>query len=67
MATKKPNKGLVNRKPINNSLDLNLWNRLDDLSRRTKLNKSTLLDEAVTLVLKKYENFPSSETQKGPE
>jgi predicted DNA-binding protein len=66
LATNKPNKGLVNRKPVNNSLDLKLWERLDDLASRTGLNKSTLLDEAIILLLKKYESFPSREQTKDP-
>jgi hypothetical protein len=57
----RPYKGLVNRRPINNSLDKELYDKFHDLHERTGLPKSKLLDEAVKLVLKKYENMPSKE------
>ena len=45
----------VNRKRLVSSLDMKLVEPLDELSRKTRVPKSRLLDEAVEDLLKKYE------------
>jgi len=47
-------KRLKNRKPLANSIRVDLWHALDDLAKRTRLNKSVLLDEAIEMLLEKY-------------
>ena len=47
-------RGLKNRKPISNAIDTKLHKSFDNLSIKTKIPKSKLLDEAVELLLKKY-------------
>lgn len=54
-------RGLVNRKPLSNAIDLNLWNKLDDLAKKTGINKSRLLDQAIILLLNHYQSHPSIE------
>ena len=48
-------RGLKNRKPLSNAISIELYEKLDDLSKTTKINKSRLLDEAILLLLDKYE------------
>jgi predicted transcriptional regulator len=48
------NRGLKTRKPLSNAIDKELWDKLDDLAKETKIPKSKLLDMAVELLLKKY-------------
>ncbi|WP_420974065.1 ribbon-helix-helix domain-containing protein [Bacillus thuringiensis] len=50
------NRGLKNRKPLSNAIETKLWYDLDNLAKDTRINKSKLLDEAVSDLLKKYEN-----------
>lgn len=45
----------VNRKRFVSSLDNALVSQLDELSKKTRVPKSRLLDEAVEDLLKKYE------------
>lgn len=47
-------RGLVNRKSISNAIDKDLFEKLDELAKETRINKSRLLDEAIELLLKKY-------------
>lgn len=47
-------KNLTRRKPLSNSVKVELWHALDRLSKETKINKSILLDEAIELLLNKY-------------
>ncbi|GIN87587.1 hypothetical protein J6TS2_39730 [Heyndrickxia sporothermodurans] len=49
-------RGLKNRKPISNAIDINLSEQLDELAKNTKIPKSKLLDEAIELLLKQYKN-----------
>lgn len=49
------NKDLKNRHPFSNSIDNELWNKLKSLAYETKVPLSKLLDEAVKLLLNKYE------------
>ncbi len=54
---------LVNRKKLNNAIDLALYNELDKLHRETDIPKSKLLDQAVRLLLKSYGRpIPGEET-----
>ena len=46
---------LVNRKLVCSSLDNKLVEPFNELSKRTRINKSRLLDEAIEDLLKKYE------------
>ena len=50
------NRGLKNRKTLSNAIETKLWYGLDDLAKETRINKSKLLDEAVSDLLKKYGN-----------
>lgn len=58
------NKQLKNRTPINSAIKIELNNKLVELSKETRIPKSKLLDEAVELLLNKYErsdnNFKNS-------
>lgn len=54
-------RGLVNRKPISNSVDLELWKAFSQLSEQTGINKSKLLDQAMILLLNHYHEHPSIE------
>ena len=45
---------LKNRIRISSSIDINLNNNLRDLSEQTKIPVSKLLDEAIELLLEKY-------------
>lgn len=47
-------KNLKRRKPLSNSVRVELWHALDQLSGETRINKSVLLDESIELLLKKY-------------
>lgn len=49
------NKQLKNRVPVNSAIKIELNNKLSDLSEETRIPKSKLLDEAVELLLNKYE------------
>ena len=42
------------RKHVTNSVDIKLADELDLLSKRTRINKSRLLDEAIELLLIKH-------------
>lgn len=48
-------RGLKNRKPLSNAIDIELSKKLDTLAKNTRINKSKLLDEAITLLLEKYD------------
>lgn len=50
----KNNRGLKNRKPLSNAVDISLHEALDNLSKLTRIPKSKLLDEAITDLLTKY-------------
>lgn len=47
-------RGLKYRKPLSNAIKVELWEQLDELSKKTNIPKSRLLDEAVEDLLKKY-------------
>lgn len=49
---------LVNRQRYTNSIDNELLERLKKLSAVTKIPQSKLLDEAIELVIAKYEKPP---------
>lgn len=49
------NKQLKNRIPVNSAIKIELDNKLKELSKKTRIAKSKLLDEAVELLLNKYE------------
>ncbi len=49
------NRGLKNRTPISNAIDTKLFEQLKQLSERTMIPMSKLLDKAIELVLKEYE------------
>ena len=46
---------LVNRTRFTSSMDNGLIKKFDELAKKTRINKSRLLDEAVEDLLKKYE------------
>lgn len=48
------NRGLKTRKPLSNAVDIELYIKLDDLSKETRIPKSKLLDEAIKDLLDKY-------------
>lgn len=48
------NRGLASRRAISNAIDKDLADKLDQLSKDTKIAKSRLLDEALTLLLEKH-------------
>ena len=50
-------RGLVNRKPISNSVDLELWRAFSQLAEQTGINKSKLLDQALILLLNHYQEY----------
>lgn len=52
--TRKPDKGMITRKPINNSVDKKLYETLDELHKETDVPKSKLLDQGLRLLFKKY-------------
>lgn len=45
---------LVNRIRFGSSLDRKLWERFEELSKKTRIDKSKLLDEAIDDLLKKH-------------
>jgi len=45
---------LKNRERYTNSIDIELLKKFKGLSRETKIPQSRLLDEAIELILKKY-------------
>lgn len=45
---------LKHRKKIGNAVDTKLYERLKELSIKTKINQSKLLDEAIENLLEKY-------------
>jgi len=55
MDKKSTQRDLVNRKRFNTSVDINLLNSLDELSERTMIPKSKLIDRALELLLKEYD------------
>lgn len=48
------NNRLVNRKTFNTSVDKELLNKLDELSKETMIPKSKLIDKAIELLLQEY-------------
>ncbi|MEK5163202.1 ribbon-helix-helix domain-containing protein [Paenibacillus sp. FSL R5-0527] len=48
------NRGLVNRKALSNSLRNDLAEQFDRLHKETDIPKSKLLDQAIELLLQKY-------------
>lgn len=54
MDKKSTQRELVNRKRFNTSVDIALLNDLDELSERTMIPKSKLIDRALELLLKEY-------------
>ena len=50
------NRGLKNRKPISNAIDIKLYEAFEKLSKETKIPKSKLLDEALQDLINKYSN-----------
>jgi metal-responsive CopG/Arc/MetJ family transcriptional regulator len=55
MDKKSTQRELVNRKRFNTSVDINLLNSLDELSEKTMIPKSKLIDRALELLLKEYD------------
>lgn len=49
------NRGLKNRKTFSNAIDIALFEQFDKLAKQTRIPKSKLLDEAIELLLNKYE------------
>jgi metal-responsive CopG/Arc/MetJ family transcriptional regulator len=45
---------LVNRIRFGSSLDRKLWDKFEQLSKETRIDKSKLLDEAIADLLKKH-------------
>jgi len=45
---------LVNRIRFGSSLDRKLWEKFEQLSKETRIDKSKLLDEAIADLLKKH-------------
>lgn len=45
---------LKNRIPFSNAIDATLYEKLDELSKKTRIPKSKLLDEAIELLLEKH-------------
>ncbi len=75
MEKKRDYNGLVNRKKINNALQLDLFNYWSNLSKTTGYNKSKLLDASMMLLKNLYEKegieglqkiINQVETQKDP-
>ncbi len=50
------NRGLKNRKPISNAVDIKIYEAFEKLSKDTKIPKSKLLDEALQDLIIKYTN-----------
>lgn len=55
MDKKSTQRDLVNRKRFNTSVDITLLTSLDELSERTMIPKSKLIDRALELLLKEYD------------
>lgn len=53
----KPNRGLKNREAFSNSLRKDLFQQLKEISDRTQIPMSKLLDRAVELLLKDFEHL----------
>lgn len=51
----KNNRGLKNRKPLSTAIDVELFEKLDKLSEKSRVPKSKLLDEAIYDLIKKHE------------
>jgi len=51
MTTERKNRGLKNRVAMSNAVDRELWVRLQELSEKTKVPVSKLLDEAIGYLL----------------
>ncbi|HYE12232.1 MAG TPA: ribbon-helix-helix domain-containing protein [Patescibacteria group bacterium] len=51
------NKGLVYRKPISNAVKIELKEKLEYLSKKSKIKQSELLDEALLLLFAKYKKY----------
>ncbi len=47
-------RGLRTRKTLSNAIDKELHEKLDQLSKETRIPKSKLLDEAIEMLLEKY-------------
>lgn len=47
-------RNLKNRVPISSSVDREAWEKLKELSTKTRINVSKLLDEAINDLLKKH-------------
>lgn len=56
--TPKPskNRGLANRRAFSNAIDAKLFDDFTKLAAETKIPKSKLLDEAIELLIKKYQD-----------
>jgi predicted DNA-binding protein len=48
------NRGLKTRKNVATTIDIELSNKLDELSKETRIPKSKLIDEAIEDLLKKF-------------
>ncbi len=48
------NRGLKNRVAFSNAIDKALYEKFELLAQETRIPKSRLLDEAIQLLLKKY-------------
>ncbi|MNB79521.1 Ribbon-helix-helix domain protein [compost metagenome] len=55
------NRGLVNRKALSNSLRNDLAERFDQIHKETDIPKSKLLDQAIELLIEKYDKKTTEE------
>lgn len=48
------NRGLTTRTPLSNAVDTKLYDKLKELSEKTRIPMSKLLDEALELLFEKH-------------
>jgi predicted DNA-binding protein len=51
------NRGLKNRRAFSNSLSNELYQSFEQLHQATRIPKSKLLDEAISLLIEKYKHL----------
>lgn len=49
------NRGLKNRRAFSNAIDRELFEAFEQLHKKTRIPKSKLLDEAIQMLLDKYQ------------
>jgi Ribbon-helix-helix domain len=57
-------RGLKTRKPISNAVDIELLDGFKELSAKTRIPQSKLLDEAIAALLYKYGSISDEELDK---